>query len=222
MNLDLFPLGWVHLVASLLALAVGMLVVLRPKGTAVHKRRGRVYALTFVVISVTALGIYRRGVFFFPHWLAIAAIILTTVGVLAAHFKIPQKAWRHLHLTCLLTSLYILVGGGVNETFLRVDILRRLAPTLNSPAVGLTHLAVIIVFLALIGYFNAVLPRQLRTKGGLRRANMPGASTSTGPRPQDKIEPKNSSPPQRHREHGDYSTTYHSLNVAGNVGIRFI
>ena len=161
-DLDLFPLGWAHLVASLTALAVGMLVLLRPKGTPVHKRRGRVYALALLVTSGTALGIYRRGIFFFPHWLAIAALVVTTAGVLAAHFKKPQKAW--LHLTCLLTSLYILVGGGVNEIFLRVDLLHRLAPTLNSPAVGLTHLAVQILFLALIGYFNAVMLREPRMK----------------------------------------------------------
>ena len=49
MNLDLVPLGWLHLVASLLALGVGALVVLRPKGTPVHKRHGRVYALTLLV-----------------------------------------------------------------------------------------------------------------------------------------------------------------------------
>jgi hypothetical protein len=64
----------------------------------------------------------------------------------------------------LLTSLYIVVGGGINEVFLRVDLLRRLAPALNSLAVGLTHLGVIIVFLALIGYFNAVLLRESRKK----------------------------------------------------------
>ena len=34
MNLDLFPLGWVHLVASLAALAGGILVVLRPRRAA--------------------------------------------------------------------------------------------------------------------------------------------------------------------------------------------
>lgn len=63
-----------------------------------------------------------------------------------------------------MTSFYILVGGGVNEIFLRVDFLHRLAPTLNSPAVGLTHLAVQILFLALIGYFNAVMLREPRMK----------------------------------------------------------
>ena len=147
MNHDLLPLGWVHLVASFAALAIGALVLLCPKGTPAHKRRGRVYAVALLVTNVTALGIYRRGIFFFPHWLAIAALIVTTVGVLAAHFKVPRRAWLHVHLTCLLTSLYLLVGGGVNEAFLRVDALHRLAPTLNSPAVGLTHLTLQIVFL---------------------------------------------------------------------------
>jgi len=164
MNLDLLPLGWVHLVASLIALATGFLVLLRPKGTPVHKRRGRVYALTLVATSITALGIYRRGVFFFPHRLAIAALIVVTVGVLAAHFKVPRRAWLHVHLTCLLTSLYLLVGGGVNEVFLRVDILRQLAPSLNSPIVGLTHLAVQVLFLTLIVYFNAMVLRRSRTR----------------------------------------------------------
>jgi uncharacterized membrane protein len=175
MNLDLFPLGWVHLVASLLALAVGTLIVLRPKGTPAHKRRGRGYALTLLVTTITALGIYRRGVFFFPHWLAITALIVMTAGILAAHFKIPRKAWLHLHLTRLLTSLYILVGGGVNEIFLRVDLLHRLVPTLNSPAVGLTHLMVLMFFLTLIGYFNAMALRRSRKR---RRApsNAPAAS----------------------------------------------
>ena len=64
MNLDLLPIGWVHLGASLLALAAGTLVLARPKGTPVHKRRGRIYALSLLVTNVTALGIYRRGIFF--------------------------------------------------------------------------------------------------------------------------------------------------------------
>jgi len=164
MNLDLFPLGWVHLVASFAALAIGALVLLCPRGTPAHKRRGRVYAVALLVTNVTALGIYRRGIFFFPHWLAIAALIVTTVGVLAAHFKVPRRAWLHVHLTCLLTSLYLLVGGGVNEAFLRVDALHRLAPTLNSQAVGLTHLTLQILFLTLIVYLNAVVLRRSRTR----------------------------------------------------------
>ena len=52
----------------------GILVLLRPKGTAVDIRRGWVLSLTLLVTSITALGVYRRGIFFFLHWLAIAAL----------------------------------------------------------------------------------------------------------------------------------------------------
>lgn len=57
-------------------------------------------------------------------------------------------------MTCMLASVYILVGGGVNEVFLRVNVLRRLVPSLNSPIVGMTHLAVMVSFAMLIVYFN--------------------------------------------------------------------
>src|SRR5215472_12280744 len=127
MNLDLLPLGWVHFIASMVALAVGALVLVRPKGTPVHKLRGRIYVVAILVTSITALGIYRVGGFFFAHWFGVAALIATTVGITAAHFKIPRVGWIHLHLTCMLMSFYILIGG-VNEVFLRVNFLRRLIP----------------------------------------------------------------------------------------------
>ena len=154
MKLDLFVLGWVHLVASLAALVMALVILLYAKGTATHKRRGRVYVAVILVTSTTALGIYRLGVFFFPHWFAIASLLTTALGFAATHLKVPRIGWVHVHLTCMLTSVYILVGGGVNEVFLRVNVLRRLVPSLNSPIVGMTHLVVIVSFAVLIVYFN--------------------------------------------------------------------
>ena len=155
MNLDLLPLGWVHFLASLVAIAIGAAVVVRPKGTAVHKARGRIYVVAIVVTSLSALGIYRVGGFFFAHWFGVAALIIITVGVIAAHFRRPRSGWIHLHLTCMVTSFYILIGGGVNEVFLRVSFFRRLVPSFNSPVVGATHFLVMLLFASLIGYFNA-------------------------------------------------------------------
>ena len=45
MNLDLYPIGWLHLAFSILALAAGAIVLVRRKGTPVHKLRGRIYVL---------------------------------------------------------------------------------------------------------------------------------------------------------------------------------
>ena len=153
-SLDLLPLGWVHFIASLIAVVVGAAILVRPKGTPRHRLRGRIYAAAVLVTSITALGIYRLGVFFFAHWFGIAAVLVIVLGVTAAHFKIPRKGWMQLHLTCMLFSFYILIGGGVNEVFLRVTFLRRLAPNLGSPIIGMTHFAVMVLFAILIAYFN--------------------------------------------------------------------
>jgi hypothetical protein len=52
----------------------------------------------------------------------------------------------------------------------------------------LTHLGVIIVFLALIGYFNVVLRVSRERSGAFRQMNLPRASASTWSRPRGKIE----------------------------------
>jgi uncharacterized membrane protein len=168
-NLDLLPLGWAHFIASLVALAIGVLVLLQTKGTSVHKRNGRIYALAILATSFTALAIDRLGVFFFAHWLAVAAVVALMIGVAAAHFRIPRIGWMHLHLTCMLISFYILIGGAVNEVFLRVNALHRLAPNLNAPVVGLTHFAAILLFVGLIAYFNVAT--LIRSRAPFRTAS---------------------------------------------------
>jgi uncharacterized membrane protein len=155
MNLEMSSLGWVHTVACLCALATGALVLAGPKGTLRHRSIGRLYLASMLVTNLTALGIYQRGVFFFPHWFAVAALIAITIGFLCVRLRRPRIYWRNVHLTCMVASYYMLIGGGVNEVFLRVRVLHAMAPNvLNSPLVGTTHFTVITVFAILIAYFN--------------------------------------------------------------------
>jgi uncharacterized membrane protein len=163
MNLDLYPIGWLHSAFSILALAAGMVVLVRPKGTPVHKLRGRIYMLALVATCLTSFAIYRRDMFWFPHWTGVGALVLVAAGFAFAHYKQPRGRMQW-HLSCMVASYYLLLGGGVNEMFLRVDALRRLTPDLlNSPLVGLTHFAVMMLFAILIAYFNAALLLRART-----------------------------------------------------------
>lgn len=154
MNLDLIPLGWVHFIASLIAIVAAMIVLARPKGTPAHKRCGRIYVAAILITSATALGIYRFGIFFFPHWLAIASLITTAIAFAAAHLKRPRNGWVHIHLTMMLATVYNLIGGGINEAYLRIDALRRFSGGFGSPMAGRTHTANLLFFLALIVFFN--------------------------------------------------------------------
>jgi uncharacterized membrane protein len=155
MNLDLSELGWIHAVACLCALAAGAIVLGGPKGTPRHRSVGRLYLVSMLVTNVTALGIYRNGVFFFPHWFAVAALIAITIGLVCVRLRLPRAYWRNVHLTCMVASYYMLIGGGVNEVFLRVRVLHAMAPDVqHSPLVGMTHFVVMILFATLLAYFN--------------------------------------------------------------------
>lgn len=155
MNLDLSLLGWVHTVGSLCALATGAIVLVGLKGTSRHRSLGRLYLISILATSFTAFCIYRRGVFYFPHWFGVAALAAIAIGLVCVRLRRPKAFWMNGHLTCMVASYYMLIGGGVNEVFLRVNILRAMAPNvLNSSLVGMTHIAVMAAFVILIAYFN--------------------------------------------------------------------
>jgi uncharacterized membrane protein len=155
MNLDMSSLGWVHTAACLSALAIGAMVLVLRKATSRHRTLGRIYLVSMLTTNLTALGIYQRGVFYFPHWFAVAALIAITIGLICVRLRRPRGYWRNAHLTCMVASYYMLIGGGVNEVFLRVNALHALAPdVLHSPLVGMTHFMVMILFATLIAYFN--------------------------------------------------------------------
>ena len=91
--------------------------MLSRKGGHTHRKSGRVYAIAYVVVCVTSLGIYGAQRFWFPHWLALVGLAVLAVGYMAVRFK--PRGWRYVHLTAMLLSAYNLFGGGVNEVFLR-------------------------------------------------------------------------------------------------------
>jgi uncharacterized membrane protein len=156
MRLDLSLLGWIHTVACVAALALGGLNLVRRKGTKSHRRIGQSYLWALLVVGITSLGIYSQNRFFFPHWLAVATIALTGLAYLFAHFRWPAKLWLRGHFTSTVLTYYLLVGGGVNEAFLRIDALRRLSGGFPSPLISTTHLVVLALTALALGWLNMI------------------------------------------------------------------
>jgi hypothetical protein len=160
-DLNLTLIGWIHSVACAAAMAAFVPAMLARKGGRSHRAAGKAYALAYVVLCVTSLGIYSVGRFWFPHWTAIAGLVVLAAGYLAVRVK--PRGWRYVHLIAMLLSAYNLFGGAVNEAFLRIAPLREMAGPniLASPVVGMTHGVVLTAFCALIvGY---VVASALRT-----------------------------------------------------------
>jgi uncharacterized membrane protein len=155
-GLNLSLVGWVHTIVSVAAMLAFVPVMLARKGGRRHRRFGRVYALAYVGVCITSLGIYSLQRFWFPHWLAIGGLAVLVVGYSAARLK--PRGWRYIHLSAMLLSAYNLFGGAVNEAYLRVRPFRELAgdDLFASPLVGTTHGLVMLVFVLLIGGYVAV------------------------------------------------------------------
>jgi uncharacterized membrane protein len=156
MNLDLVPLGWFHSIACLIALAAGAYGFATRKGSPRHRLTGQIYMVSMIALNLSALGVYRLGVFFFPHMLAIVTLVVITIGWAAARTHWPRPVWKHIHLSAMIASYYLLIGGGVNEVFLRILAMRDLLNAEGPELLGQTHGVVMLVFLILLLGWNAV------------------------------------------------------------------
>jgi uncharacterized membrane protein len=155
------PFGLVHALLGVAALILGLAVLMRRKGTHVHRRLGQGYVLTMVLLNATALMIYDLYGRFGPFHVA-SVISLATVGggFVPVYLRRPREAWIHLHAWFMCWSYVGLVAAFVSEVAVRV------------PGVGFGY--VVIVATAVVVAGGAVLiywrvPRILVTvvTGGL-------------------------------------------------------
>jgi len=121
----MIPLGQIHLATALLALAAGGWVVLRPKGTTVHRRVGWVYAASMLIMNGTALLIYRLTGYFGPfHVAAIVSLATLIAGIIPAWRRRPVGNWIEHHYYWMAYSYLGLLAATVAETATRVPALR--------------------------------------------------------------------------------------------------
>ncbi|MHA7129280.1 DUF2306 domain-containing protein [Algoriphagus namhaensis] len=145
-------ISWTHTIAATLSLIFGAIVLFGKKGDLRHRKLGMYYFYAMLVNNLTALVILNAiGRWFFPHWLAVACLIVIIPGIIAVKRK-WTKNWLKIHIICLVISYYLLFGGAINETFLHIDSLRQLIIN-NDPIVGFTHMVAQIAFVGLLIYY---------------------------------------------------------------------
>ena len=107
-----------HVLTVIAALVSGIIVLVLPKGSGVHKRLGWLYAASTAVMAFSSFGIYelRNGPSIFH---AVSVIILITVG-LGIYQPLRRKQssnWLWWHLVLMQISYVMLVVTGVAQFF---------------------------------------------------------------------------------------------------------
>ncbi|MFM9861992.1 MAG: DUF2306 domain-containing protein [Micropepsaceae bacterium] len=135
---DLVPIGWVHGFACLIALAAGAWNLAARKGTPSHRAAGIAYMLSMIVANLTVFAIYKFDIASFEpfkagpntfgifHWLAVVTLVFLAIGWYAGARQ-HNAFWAFVHPAMMVLTYYLLLAGGINEAFLRVEVLRDLA-----------------------------------------------------------------------------------------------
>ncbi len=173
MNMDgVSIIGWLHSLAATLSILAGGAVLFGTKGTQRHRFLGKTYFVAMIATNVSSFGVYHfdvasfvpfragPGVFGLFHWEAVFTLAFLLLGFYAASRQ-RRALFAYLHPVSMLITYYMLIGGLVNELFVRVPALRTLSLAghtgnpVRTPIAGMTQGAVMMIFLAMLAWFIA-------------------------------------------------------------------
>lgn len=157
----LTTLGAVHTAISLVALAAGLVSIVRFGEIAAGHTVGRVYVWATVLTCLTGFGIFQRGGFGAPHVLGIVTLAVLGIAALAGSGRLFGGLSRYVATVAYSTTLFFHMIPGLTETFTRLPLG---APFFSSPEDPALQQAVGVCFVLLaIGCVLQV--RRLRARG---------------------------------------------------------
>ena len=144
------PVGFIHLVSAIFALISGTMVLALQKGTSLHRKIGYVYAISMIIVNVTAFMIYRLFCGFGVFHIAAAISLATIIGGMVPILLRKPKSWLTLHLSCMYWSVMGLYAAFVSEVLTRVP---------ETPFFGMVGIATGAIMLSAGVYFYFAKPR---------------------------------------------------------------
>ncbi|MEQ9563199.1 MAG: DUF2306 domain-containing protein [Woeseiaceae bacterium] len=145
------PLGLIHVLLAVLAIAFGALVIFSRKGTRKHKWFGRCYVGSMVAVNGSALMIYELfGSFGLFHWMALLSLLSVLAGYIPARIRKP--GWRAQHAYFMSGSYAGLIAALAAEILTRTPWL----PFFGSVAVA-TCLVVVVGIMLMFRFIPRLL-----------------------------------------------------------------
>lgn len=145
----LTSLGVFHTLIGLIAVAAGLVALIRDKEISPRNSLGKIYLVTTVVTCVTAFGIFQHGGFGKGHALAILTLLTLVVAAIAGYTRLFGRASRCVETVSYSATFLFHWIPAITETSTRLP---PGAPLASSPeAVGLQAATGVLVTLFLIG-----------------------------------------------------------------------
>lgn len=153
-------IGMIHFTLSLCALASGGGVLLRDKGTRLHRWLGYTYAVSIVGVVTTSFMLFNlTGGMNVLHWAAIVSAFTLSAGLLSMWFRRPRASWLQHHATWMAWSYLGLVGAFVAEMLTRVAMPLLLDTLEQQQLVGAFWMLVAVATAATVGVGSRIIKR---------------------------------------------------------------
>lgn len=111
-------IGLFHFIMSLLALVAGTVVLLKAKGTLIHKRIGYVYVISMLLLNLSSFFIISFGGFSIFHFFAIISLLTIFGGMIPTIRK--GKKWFGYHfyfMSWSVVGLYAALWSEIGTRF---------------------------------------------------------------------------------------------------------
>ena len=163
----LTSLGLVHTLISLVAVAAGLIALVRDRRLTWDNGLGKTYVVTTVLTCLTGFGIFQHGGFGKPHVLGIITLVVLGVAALAARTSLFGRAAPYVETVSYSLTFFFHMIPGVTETSTRLPLGAPLLASAEAPELKAATGALFVVFL--IGAALQVLR--------LRKAGQSGSAT---------------------------------------------
>jgi hypothetical protein len=151
-EMGLSNLGIFHTVVGIVAIGAAVVSYVKYGKINLSSRSGLVYLYGTIVTSLTALGLSKNGGFNPGHVFSLLIFFM----VLGAYFlQLRRKGntrARYFETFWLSFSFFLSLVPTINETFTRVPLSSPLAKGPTDPVIGLTLLALFVLFLVGVTY----------------------------------------------------------------------
>ena len=160
----LTPLGIVHTIISLVAVAAGAIALVRDRKITWHNPLGKIYVIATEIVCLTGFGIFQHGGFGKPHELGIITLVVLAIAFVAGgKTKVFGKFSPYIETVGYSMTFFFHIVPGITETATRLPLDAPLAASPEDPNI---QMAIGIAFLLfLIGAYFQVK--------AIRRASSP-------------------------------------------------
>ena len=138
----------IHVIASLIAILVGLLVLYGLISTRLLSSWTAIFLATTILTSLTGFPLAPFG-FDPPRAVGVISLVLLAVAVAAYYAFHLAGAWRWIFVGSAVTALYLNVFVLIVQSFTKLPFLKALAPTQSEPPFVVAQAVALLAFVAL-------------------------------------------------------------------------